>query len=111
VGTDIFHAAALIWVVGAGHLVAGNVDLAATGSLLVGSIPGVLLGSNVSVQLPDRVLRLGLATTLTLAGLKLVDVPGAEIVILVVLGLALLLLLGSAVVRLRASRVLARDLR
>jgi uncharacterized protein len=111
VGTDIFHAAALLWVAGAGHLVAGNVDLAATGSLLVGSIPGVLLGSNVSVQLPDRVLRLGLATTLTLAGLKLVDVPGAEIVILVVLGLALLLLLGSAVVRLRASRVLARDLR
>jgi uncharacterized protein len=73
VGTDIFHAAALLWVAGAGHLVAGNVDLAATGSLLVGSIPGVLLGSNISVKLPDRALRLGLATTLTLAGLKLVE--------------------------------------
>ena len=31
VGTDIFHAAALLWVAGAGHLVAGNVDLGATG--------------------------------------------------------------------------------
>ena len=96
VGTDIFHAAALLWVAGAGHLVAGNVDLAATGSLLVGSIPGVLLGSNVSVRLPDRALRLGLATTLTLAGLKLVEAPGAEIVILVVLGVAALLLVGAA---------------
>ena len=40
VGTDIFHAAALLWVAGAGHLVAGNVDLYATGWLLIGSIPG-----------------------------------------------------------------------
>ena len=113
VGTDIFHAAALLWVAGAGHLVAGNVDLAATGSLLVGSIPGVLLGSNVSVQLPERTLRLCLATTLTLAGLKLVDMPGAEIVILVVLTAAVLLLVGSGIVRLRAARagrrLLVRD--
>ena len=85
VGTDIFHAAALLWVAGAGHLVAGNVDLAATGWLLIGSIPGVLLGSQVSVNLPERTLRLGLATTLTLAGLKLAEVPGAEVVILAVL--------------------------
>ncbi|MBA2331547.1 MAG: sulfite exporter TauE/SafE family protein [Actinobacteria bacterium] len=99
VGTDIFHAAALLWVAGAGHLVAGNVDLAATGWLLVGSIPGVLLGSNVSVKLPDRALRLGLATTLTLAGLKLVEAPGAEIVILVVLGVVALLLVGTGVRR------------
>ena len=100
VGTDIFHAAALLWVAGAGHLVAGNVDLAATGSLLVGSIPGVLLGSNVSVKLPDRALRIGLAMTLTLAGLKLVEAPGAEVVILVALGTAALLLVGAGVRRL-----------
>ena len=56
VGTDIFHAAALLWVAGAGHLVAGNVDLHATGWLLVGSIPGVLLGSQVSINLPERAL-------------------------------------------------------
>ena len=45
VGTDIFHAAALLWVAGTAHLVAGNVDLDATAWLLVGSIPGVLIGS------------------------------------------------------------------
>ena len=42
VGTDIFHAAALLWVAGIGHLVGGNVDLHATAWLLTGSIPGVL---------------------------------------------------------------------
>ncbi len=104
VGTDIFHAAALLWVAGAGHLVAGNVDLAATGSLLVGSIPGVLLGSNVSVKLPDRALRLGLATTLTLAGLKLVEAPGAEILILVGIAVGATLLVGAGARRLLVTR-------
>jgi uncharacterized protein len=97
VGTDIFHAAALLWVAGAGHLVAGNVDLHATGWLLIGSIPGVLLGSQVSISLPERALRLGLAATLTLAGLKLAEVPGAEILILVVLSVAALTLVSAGV--------------
>ncbi len=97
VGTDIFHAAALLWVAGAGHLVAGNVDLRATGWLLVGSIPGVLLGSQVSINLPELALRLGLATTLMLSGLKLVDVPGAEIIILMVLAVAALTLVAVGV--------------
>ena len=103
VGTDIFHAAALLWVAGAGHLAAGNVDLPAMGSLLVGSIPGVLLGSQVSVKLPERVLRLGLALTLTLAGLKLAEVPGAEVVILVVLAACGLLLAAAGVRAVRTA--------
>ena len=97
VGTDIFHAAALLWVAGFGHMVAGNVDLHATGWLLIGSIPGVLLGSQVTVRLPDRSLRVALALTLTLAGVKLVELPGAEIVILVALSVAALLLLAAGV--------------
>ena len=43
VGTDIFHAAALLWVAGFGHFIAGNVDMGAVGWLLIGSIPGVLV--------------------------------------------------------------------
>ena len=103
VGTDIFHAAALLWVAGAGHLAAGNVDLAAMGSLLVGSIPGVLLGSQVSVKLPERVLRLGLALTLTLSGLKLAEVPAAEYVILAVLSVCAVLLVGAGVRAIRTA--------
>ena len=85
VGTDIFHAAALLWVAGIGHLVAGNVDLGATAWLLLGSVPGVLLGSQVSVKLPDRALRIALATTLTLSGVKLLDLPRSGVMIGLVL--------------------------
>ena len=81
VGTDIWHAAALLWAAGLSHLLHGNVDLAAMGWLLVGSIPGVLIGSQATVKLPERPLRLALATTLTLAGLKLLDVPQSNWVI------------------------------
>jgi uncharacterized membrane protein YfcA len=82
VGTDIFHAAALLWVAGAGHLVAGNVDLHAMFWLLLGSIPGVLLTSQLTLRLPDRALRLGLATVLMLSGVKLVNLPGADWIVL-----------------------------
>jgi uncharacterized protein len=89
VGTDIFHAAALLWVAGFGHLVAGNVELGAIGWLLVGSIPGVLIGSQVSVGLPDRTLRFALGGALGLSGLKLIDVPYANLIVVVSLSLGL----------------------
>jgi uncharacterized protein len=79
VGTDIFHAAALLWVAGAGHLIAGNVDIGATAWLLLGSIPGVLLGSQVTVRLPDRSLRIALATVLLLSGVELAEIPARAV--------------------------------
>jgi uncharacterized protein len=82
VGTDIFHAAALLWVAGVGHLVSGNVDLHATAWLLTGSIPGVLLTSRFTVKMPDLLLRVALGTILLLSGLKLLDVPGAKWILL-----------------------------
>jgi uncharacterized membrane protein YfcA len=88
VGTDIFHAAALLWIAGLGHLVSGNVDLHATAWLLTGSIPGVLLTSRFTVRLPDIILRVALGTILTLSGLKMLNVPGGAWILLV--GLCLL---------------------
>jgi uncharacterized membrane protein YfcA len=96
VGTDIFHAALLLWVAGMGHFVAGNVDLAATGWLLIGSIPGVLIGSQITVKLPDRSLRVALALVLSLSGVKLLEPPGANAIVIataaaaVVVGVAVL---------------------
>jgi uncharacterized protein len=96
VGTDIFHAALLLWVAGMGHFVAGNVDLAATGWLLIGSIPGVLIGSQITVKLPDRSLRVSLALVLSLSGVKLLEPPGANAIVIataaaaVVVGVAVL---------------------
>ena len=57
----------------------------ATAWLLVGSIPGVLLGSQVTVGLPDRYLRIALAMVLFLSGMKLLDLPNEAIVIPLVL--------------------------
>lgn len=76
VGTDIAHAAALLWVAGLGHWVAGNVNLAAVGWLLLGSVPGVLVGSHFTLRVPDRTLRIALATVLIVSGTQLVA-PGA----------------------------------
>jgi len=97
VGTDIFHAAALLYVAGAAHWAAGNIDFGILGWLLLGSIPGVLIGGRLTLSIPEKSLRLLLAGVLGLAGIKLLDVPGAEKIILAVLtaGLvALLVLIG-----------------
>ena len=87
VGTDVFHAAALLWVAGASHLLHGNVDLHAMAWLLVGSIPGVLLGSQMSIKIPDTALRIGFAVVLILSGIKLVGVPQASLIIAISLAL------------------------
>ena len=50
--------------------------------------PGVLLGRRVTVKLPDRSLRIALAATLTLAGVKLLEPPGDDIVVVVGAALA-----------------------
>jgi hypothetical protein len=100
VGTDIFHAAGLLWVAGISHLVHGNVDLGAMAWLLLGSVPGVLLGSQLTVRLPDRALRIGLATVLLLSGVKLLDVPASSYLIPVVLFVGAALIVWSEVQRL-----------
>jgi uncharacterized protein len=103
VGTDIFHAAALLYVAGAGHLVAGNVDLGVVGWLLLGSIPGILVGSQWSIRLPEAVLRRALATLLLLSGVKLVAPSGASAGIAIAVGIGLAGLLVYGLLRSRAG--------
>jgi uncharacterized protein len=103
VGTDIFHAAALLWVAGFGHYVAGNVNLHAVAWLLVGSIPGVLLSSGLTVKLPDRMLRAALAITLLASGVKLSDIPYGNEIAVGVLGTGLLALGAAGLSRLTAA--------
>ncbi|MHB8642353.1 MAG: sulfite exporter TauE/SafE family protein [Gaiellaceae bacterium] len=85
VGTDIVHAAALLWVAGVSHLLHGNVDLHATAWLLPGSIPGVLLGSQMSIKVPEHALRIAFAVVLILSGIKLLGVPHASLIIVITL--------------------------
>jgi uncharacterized protein len=97
VGTDIFHAAVLLYVAGAAHWAAGNIDFGILFWLLLGSIPGVLVGGRLTVSMPEQRLRLLLAGILGLAGIKLLDVPGAGTIVVIALaagGVALLVWLA-----------------
>ena len=79
VGTDVFHAAVLLWAATAAHLVAGNVDFALAGNILFGSVPGVWLGSSLSVRVPTAALRTTMAIVLLGSGLGLLAKAGAGI--------------------------------
>jgi uncharacterized membrane protein YfcA len=64
VGSDIAHAVPLTLIAGIGHWLMGSVDWHIMGSLLTGSLPGIFVGSYFAIRLPERALRLVLATTL-----------------------------------------------
>ena len=72
VGTDLAHAIPLTAVAGFGHWMLGNVDFVLLGSLLIGSLPGIWVGSHLSAKLPERFLRPILAILLLVIGLKFV---------------------------------------
>ncbi len=72
VGSDIAHAVPLTLAAGIGHWMLGSIDWHLLGSLLAGSLPGIFIGSYVSVRVPDAVLRFTLAATLLLVAGKLV---------------------------------------
>jgi uncharacterized membrane protein YfcA len=71
IGSDIAHAVPLTLVAGAGHWIMGTVDWHLMGSLLAGSIPGILIGSYSAVRAPETALRLVLAATLILVAGRL----------------------------------------
>lgn len=71
VGTDVFHASILVSAASIAQLAAGNVNVPMMLSLLIGSIPGVLLGSRLAIGFPEQFLRLSLASVLLISGSKL----------------------------------------
>ena len=72
VGSDVAHAVPLTLVAGLGHWALGGVDWALLGSLLLGSLPGIWLGTHVSTKVPEHILRRLLATMLIIIGGKLI---------------------------------------
>jgi uncharacterized membrane protein YfcA len=69
VGTDVFHAAILLWAAGLAHIVGGNVDFGLAANILVGSIPGVIIGAALSDRAPQGVIRTGLGLVLIGSGI------------------------------------------
>lgn len=72
VGSDIAHAVPLTLISGLGHWYLGDVDWAMLVSLLIGSVPGIALGSAIAPRLPETALRVMLAIILVLVSLKLI---------------------------------------
>ncbi len=89
VGTDLVQAVPLVASAAVGHLLFGDFQFDLTVSLLIGSIPGVYLGAQLSSRAPGAVIRPALAIVLVASGLKLLGVGTAQ------LGLALVVLLAS----------------
>lgn len=75
VGTDLVQAIPLVAAAALGHLLFGDFQLAVTSSLLVGSIPGTILGAVASSRAPGGLIRRALALVLLASGLKLLGVP------------------------------------
>jgi uncharacterized membrane protein YfcA len=91
VGTDVFHAALLLWVAAIAHLFSGNVDLLLTATILIGSLPGVWVGTNLATRLPERGLRPALGVVLLAAGLALLSKAGVAIPAAVIIAVPILL--------------------
>lgn len=72
VGSDVAHAVPLTLIAGLGHWALGGVDWSLLGSLLLGSLPGIWLGTHVSAKVPEHILRRLLATMLIIIGGKLI---------------------------------------
>ncbi len=71
IGTDLAHAVPITLIAGLGHMHIGTVDLTLLLGLLLGSLPGIFLGSRIATWLPDKVIRPILATMLLLIGIKM----------------------------------------
>jgi len=79
VGTDVFHAAVLLWTAGIAHFVSGNVDLGLMATILVGSLPGVWIGTALVSHVPVGGLRIGLGVILAAAALGVLSKAGLEV--------------------------------
>jgi uncharacterized protein len=85
VGTDLVQAVPLVLAAAIGHLIWGEFELGITGSLLIGSVPGVIIGAQISSRASDRFIRPVLVLVLALTGLKLLDVPNEVLLAILVL--------------------------
>jgi uncharacterized membrane protein YfcA len=103
VGTDVFHAAILLWVAGFAHWLSGNVDFALMGTILIGSLPGVWIGTQLIGSVSANALRPALGCVLLGSALGVltkagVDVPPAALVgVPITVGLAAYVLLRARV--------------
>ena len=103
VGTDVVHAALLLWAASIAHIFSGNVDFGLAANIMVGSIPGVIIGSNLSVKWPQGALRYALGFVLIGAGITIMNKANTDLVPWVV-GAATLAIIALFAVQLACAR-------
>jgi uncharacterized membrane protein YfcA len=102
VGTDVFHAALMLWAAGLAHLLVGNVDLTLMANILAGSLPGVWLGTALLPRVPATVLRPTLGCVLLGSALGVVSKAGVDVPKWTIVAVpALVGLVAYAITRLR----------
>jgi uncharacterized membrane protein YfcA len=97
VGTDVFHAAILLWVAGLAHWVSGNVDFVLMGTILIGSLPGVLIGTQLIGYVSANTLRPILGCVLLASALGVMTKAGIGVPPAVLIGVPLAVGLGAYV--------------
>jgi uncharacterized protein len=73
VGTDVFHAAIILWAAGIAHFGHGNVDLGLVANILLGSVPGIIIGAALTEKVPQDKLRIALGVVLIASGIATVQ--------------------------------------
>jgi uncharacterized protein len=86
VGTDVFHAAVLLWAAGLAHVVAGNVDYGLMGNILIGSVPGVIAGERLARSVPAGGLRPALGCAMLASALGVASKAGLDLPALAIIG-------------------------
>jgi uncharacterized membrane protein YfcA len=86
VGTDVFHAAALMWTAAIAHLFSGNIDFGLMGTILLGSIPGVWIGTALLPRVPVDGLRPALGAVLLGAALGVLSKAGVDVPVAAIVG-------------------------
>jgi uncharacterized protein len=89
VGTDVFHAAIMLWAAGLAHWIGGNVDFALMGTILLGSVPGVWIGTALVGRVPVAFLRPALGCVLLGSALGVMTKAGVDLSAWVIVGVPL----------------------
>ena len=91
VSTDLWQAIPLVLTAAVGHAFVGRVDIGLVAMLLVGCVPGVLLGAKASARASDHLVRSALVVVLAASGLKMVGVPALPVLGLLAAGCGVIL--------------------
>jgi uncharacterized membrane protein YfcA len=105
VGTDVFHAAVLLWSAGLAHLASGNVDLGLMANILAGSLPGVWIGAALLPHVPIAGLRHALGIILAAAALGVLTKAGVDLPPVALAGIPVALAVLSVVIHRRRTTV------